>query len=181
MTFPIEIKRVKQSRIKEVDFSDLPFGKHYTDHMFMAEYRDGAWGNSRIVPFGDLSLSPATSFIHYGQSIFEGIKAYKNAKGEPLLFRPDQNLKRMNLSAARMGMPELPADLFTESINELVYMERDWIPTLDGSSLYIRPFMFAADEFIGIRPTEEFNYMVITSPSGRYYPKPVMAHQCCPL
>lgn len=141
--------------------------------MFLAEYRNGKWGNARIVPFENLSLSPATSFIHYGQSIFEGIKAYKDEQGNPVIFRPEQNMKRFNLSAYRMNMPELPEDLFMESIIELVYLDRDWIPQSEGYSLYIRPFMFAADEFIGVRESLNYNYIVITSPASKYYSRPL--------
>ncbi|HAP01141.1 MAG TPA: branched chain amino acid aminotransferase, partial [Bacteroidetes bacterium] len=173
MDFQIEITKAVSSRINEIDFNNLVFGKNYTDHMFVAEYIDGNWQNARVVPFGNLSLSPASSFMHYGQAIFEGMKAFKNPAGEPLLFRPEQNHKRWNISAERMGMPGIPYELFIRSLNELVWMDRDWIPTQEGCSLYLRPFMFAADEFIGIRPTEHFFYLVICSPAGKYYSKPV--------
>lgn len=173
MSFEIDVTRVSRSRIAEVDFNNLQFGKFYSDHMFIAEYIDGHWQKCRIVPFGDLQLSPASSFMHYGQSIFEGMKAYKDENGNPLLFRTEQNHKRWNISANRMGMPEIPYELFSSSLNELVSLDRDWIPTQDGCSLYLRPFMFAADEFVGIRPTEHFMYIVITSPAARYYSHPV--------
>ena len=173
MEYTIEITKSKNSRIGEVDFNNLQFGKNYSDHMFIAEYIDGKWQNCRIIPFGDLSLSPASSFMHYGQAIFEGMKAYKDEDGHALLFRTEQNHKRWNISAVRMGMPEIPYDLFSASLNELVAIDKAWIPTQDGCSLYLRPFMFAADEFVGIRPTENFIYCVITSPAGRYYSKPV--------
>ena len=173
MEYTIEITKVKHSRIAEVDFENLQFGKNYSDHMFIAEYIDGKWQHCRIIPFGDLHLSPASSFMHYGQAIFEGMKAFKDGNGEALLFRTEQNHKRWNISASRMGMPEIPYELFSASINELVSLDKEWIPTLEGCSLYLRPFMFAADEFVGIRPTEHFIYCVITSPAGRYYSKSV--------
>lgn len=169
----IDVKKVKHSRLPEIDFNDLPFGKVYADHMFMADFTDGEWKNFRIVPFGHMLVSPATPAIHYGQSIFEGLKAHYSPSGEILLFRPLDNLRRMNISAERMGMPRLPEDIFMESLSELIMLDRNWIPTSEGSSLYIRPFMFSADEYIGIRPSLAFTYMVILSPVGTYYSSPV--------
>ena len=173
MKHSIKVKRAEQSRIKEIDRKNLVFGKYYADHMFIAECDHGQWNNARIEPFHHLSLHPATSSLHYGQLIFEGMKAYKDADGNALLFRPDQNIKRMNISAKRMGMPAIPEKLFTEALHGLVAVDRDWIPTDAGSSLYIRPFMMATDEFIGIRPTEKFQFIIITSPSQAYYNRPV--------
>ncbi|MEO5600665.1 MAG: branched-chain amino acid aminotransferase [Cyclobacteriaceae bacterium] len=169
----IAVQKVKLSRLPDVDFNDLPFGKVYTDHMFMADFADGAWKNFRIVPFAHMLVSPATPAIHYGQSIFEGLKAHHSPSGETLLFRPLDNLKRMNLSAQRMGMPFLPDEIFMESLTELITLDRKWIPNSAGSSLYIRPFIFSADEYIGIRPSLTFTYMVILSPVGTYYSSPV--------
>ena len=169
----IDVTRVKRTRLTSVDFQELPFGKVYTDHMFMADYIDGDWKNLRIVPFGRMSVSPATPAIHYGQSIFEGLKAHRSPEGETLLFRPLDNLHRMNVSADRMAMPALPEEVFMESITALITLDREWIPTMPGSSLYIRPFMFSADEYIGIRPSLTFTYMVILSPVGTYYSTPV--------
>jgi branched-chain amino acid aminotransferase len=169
----IDIQKVKDSRLAQIDFQNLPFGKVYSDHMFMADYNDGDWKNLRIVPFGHMSVSPATPAIHYGQSIFEGLKAHRSSSGETLVFRPWDNFRRMNISAERMAMPALPEELFLESIAGLIAVDREWIPTLPGSSLYIRPFMFSADEYIGIRPSLAFTYMVILSPAGTYYSSPV--------
>lgn len=169
----IQIQRAATSRVKQVDKKDMAFGKHYADHMFLADCDHGKWSNSRIVPFGDLSIHPATSSLHYGQLIFEGMKAYKDANGNALLFRPDQNLERMNISARRMGMPEIPEEIFIEGLKQLVSVDRDWIPTGNGHSLYIRPFMMATDAFIGIRPTEKFQFIIITSPTQPYYNHPV--------
>ena len=169
----IELQKVKRSRLPETDLNDLPFGKVYSDHMFMADYSAGEWRNLRILPYGKIAVSPATPAIHYGQSIFEGLKAHRNPRGEALLFRPQDNLKRMNRSAERMSMPALPEDIFMDSVSELISLDRGWIPSSKGSSLYIRPFLFSADEYIGIRPSLAFTYMVITSPVGSYYSSPV--------
>jgi branched-chain amino acid aminotransferase len=172
-TLKIAVNKTKNSRLSEINFENIPFGKVYTDHMFMADFRNGDWRNPRVVPYGHMQISPATPAIHYGQSIFEGLKAYKNEQGEALLFRPLDNWKRMNVSAERMCMPYLPEDVFMEGIHTLLELDRDWIPTTDGSSLYIRPFMFSADEYIGIRPSIDFTFMIINSPVGPYYSTPV--------
>ena len=173
MKHPIQIHKTTASRIDELDFNDIGFGKVYSDHMFIADYENGEWGDCRILPYGHISLSPATSAIHYGQSIFEGMKAFKSPTGQPQLFRPDKNITRLNISAKRMAMPELPAEIFWGGINEIIQIDHRWIPTNSGSSLYIRPYMFATDEFIGVKPAEHFRFMIITCPVGPYYPKPV--------
>jgi branched-chain amino acid aminotransferase len=172
-TMKIDIQKVVKSRLSEVDFKQIPFGKVYTDHMLMADYRQGAWQNCRIMPYGYMPISPATPALHYGQSIFEGLKAYKNSAGEALVFRPLDNWRRMNVSAERMCMPLIPEELFMEGMSTLIELDRAWIPTADGSSLYIRPFLFSADEYIGIRPSENWTFMIITSPVGAYYSTPV--------
>lgn len=172
-TQKISIQRVKQSRVHEVDFANIPFGKIYTDHMFMADFRNGEWGNFRVMPYGYMPISPATPALHYGQSIFEGMKALKNAAGEALVFRPLDNWKRMNVSAERMCMPLLPEELFMEGLSTMIDLDRNWIPEAEGSSLYIRPFMFSADEYIGIKASENFTFMIILCPVGAYYSTPV--------
>jgi branched-chain amino acid aminotransferase len=139
----------------------------------MADYRNGEWKNFRIIPYGHMLVSPATPAIHYGQSIFEGMKAYHSADGDALVFRPLDNLKRLNISAERMCMPAMPEELFMESLSALMEADRQWIPASEGSSLYIRPFMFSADEYIGIRPSQDFTFMIIFSPVGAYYSTPV--------
>jgi branched-chain amino acid aminotransferase len=169
----IEIIKTTDSRINQFDPQNIQFGKLYSDHMLIAHYDNAAWGKATIKPFSNLSMHPATTFIHYGQSIFEGIKAYKNEQGEALIFRPHDNWKRFNVSAERMGMPAVPEDLFMEGLKELIALDSNWIPSEDGTSLYIRPFMFATDEFIGVKPAEQFTFMIITSPAGPYYSKPV--------
>jgi branched-chain amino acid aminotransferase len=173
-TIGISTTKVSQSRLREVDFNNLPFGKVYTDHMFMADYRQGSWNNYRIIPYGYMPISPASPALHYGQSIFEGMKAYASESGnETLVFRPLDNWKRMNISAERMCMPAIPEELFMESMAALIDLDRAWIPKEEGSSLYIRPFMFSADEYIGIRPSQDFTFMIMLSPTGPYYSTPV--------
>ena len=156
-----------------MDPANIQFGKVYSDHMLIANYDNGEWHQPEILPYGNLSLSPATTFFHYGQAIFEGIKAYKDPNGNPLIFRPYDNWKRMNRSAVRMAMPEVPEDIFIGGMQQLISVDRNWIPTGHDTSLYIRPFMVAVDEFIGVRPAEKFIFMIITSPAGPYYSKPV--------
>lgn len=168
----INTLKIVESRISEVDASNIQFGKSYSDHMLIADYKDGKWGKPEIVPYGNISMSPATTFIHYGQSIFEGIKAYRNLEGQISIFRPMDNWHRFNISADRMGMPDVPEEIFVEGMRQLVELDKDWVPNSEGSSLYIRPFMFATDAFIGVKPAEEFRFMIITSPAGAYYNKP---------
>ncbi len=170
----ISIKKRPDSRFSEVDFSNLPFGKEVTDHMFIADYKDGEWKDLRVVPYGSLAISPASPAIHYGQSIFEGLKAYADEKSkEALVFRPLANLKRLNISGERMGMPAVPEDVYMEGMAALIDLDRQWIPRSDGSSLYLRPFLFSNDEYIGIRASINWTFMIIASPVGKYYSSPV--------
>ena len=173
LTQDIQINRIPQSRISQLDENNLQFGKLYSDHMLVCDYENGAWQQPQIVPYGDMPMSPAMTSIHYGQSIFEGIKAYHESNGEVVIFRPDKNWHRMNHSAARMAMPEVPEELFMGGLQALLEVDRAWVPKGEGTSLYIRPFMFATDAFIGVKPAERFRFMIITSPSGPYYSKPV--------
>lgn len=168
----ISTVKIAESRIKEMETSNIQFGKIYSDHMLVADFANGAWGHAEILPYGDIVMSPATTFIHYGQSIFEGIKAYRNEKGEVSIFRPFDNWARFNRSADRMGMPDVPEEIFIEGMRRLVELDRDWVPEAEGCSLYIRPFMFATDAFVGVKPAEQFRFMIITSPAGAYYNKP---------
>lgn len=137
--------------------------------MFIAEYENGNWGNVRIMPFQDLSFSPASCVFHYGQAIFEGMKAYKTKHGEIVLFRPEENWKRLNASAVRMSMPEISKELFMNGIKELVNLDSEWIPEGEDKALYIRPFMIADDAFLGVKPSQTYKFMVITSPTANYY------------
>lgn len=171
-TLDMKIERVAASRIHEVDFDNLVFGRHYSDHMFVADYIGGEWTNLQIVPYANLSLSPATATLHYGQAIFEGMKAYKNEAGDPLMFRPLDNWARFNKSAARMCMPEIPEEIFMTGLSELLQLDAAWIPTQPECSLYIRPYMFSTDAYIGVRPSETYKFIIFTGPVGKYYANP---------
>lgn len=173
MKYNIRITKTKQSRLNEVDFDNIPFGRVFSDHMFVADYENGSWTDLRIVPFAPFSMHPASMVLHYGQSIFEGMKASKNVDDQPMFFRPEMHARRLNASAERMCMPELPEDLFLEALHALVGVDQDWIPPQEGSALYIRPFMFATDEFIGVRPSATYRFIIFTGPVGPYYSKPV--------
>lgn len=169
----IDIRLTANSRIDQLEEGLQKFGRIFSDHMFVVEYRDGKWNDARIVPYENLSLSPATSAIHYGQSIFEGMKAYKNEAGETLIFRPKDNIKRLNISAERMCMPAVPEDLFYEGLMQLLKIDNNWVSAKEGASLYIRPFMFATDEYIGVKPSDSYKFMIFTTPVGAYYTEPV--------
>ncbi len=172
-TINIEMQKTAHSRINEVDFNNLVFGRSFSDHMFVADYKDGEWTDLRIIPFGDMSFSPANMTLHYGQTIFEGMKAYKNEAGEVLAFRPMENWKRLNKSAFRMCMPEIPAEVFENGLAELLRLDAKWVPEQAGSSLYIRPFMFATDEFVGVSPSKTYRFIIFTCPVGAYYTRPI--------
>jgi branched-chain amino acid aminotransferase len=169
----ISITKSSHSKLSETDFSSLVFGKSISDHMFVADYQNGAWGDLRIVPYGPMEIYPGNATLHYGQAIFEGMKAYKNGKGEVLVFRAEANAKRLNESATRMCMPTLPENIFIEALRQLLAVDKDWVPQEKGSSLYIRPFMFAMDNYLGVKPSESYRFMIFTSPVGAYYSKPV--------
>ncbi len=173
VTNTIQIQKTTRSRVSETDFSKLEFGKIATDHMFIADYRNGKWQNPRIVPFGNLSLSPFALGLHYGQTIFEGMKAFRMADGNVSIFRPEKNHERFNLSARRMCMPDVPKDLFIDALHQFVALENEWIPETEGSSLYLRPFMFATEARLGVKPSDEYYFMVVASPVGPYYSQPV--------
>ena len=155
---------------KPQDESKLGFGHIFTDHMFIMDYnRDKGWHSPRIVPFGPLSLSPATMCLHYGQEVFEGMKAYRTADDKIQLFRPEENFKRLNVSNERLVIPPIDEELALHALNELVKIDRDWVPHTDGASLYIRPFIISVDPFLGVRPADEYMFIIIMSPSGSYY------------
>jgi len=172
-TLLFETTRATTSRRSQINFDDLKFGQEFADHMFVAYYNDGKWETPKIVPYGDLSLSPTTSAIHYGQSCFEGLKAYKQKSGEIVVWRPYENLARINTSAARLCMPAVPEEFFIGGIQQLISLDADWVPTQAGSSLYIRPFLFAADSQIGIRASSTYYFIICTGPVGAYYNEPV--------
>lgn len=168
-TVHIEIQKTANSRIAQTKEKDLKFGRLFSDHMFIADYADGKWNDLRIVPYDAIPLSPATSAIHYGQSIFEGMKAYKGDNNEIVLFRHRANMSRFNISAKRMCMPSLPEEIFEEGLKQLVQLDKEWIPTKDGHSLYVRPFMFATDDYIGVKPSDTYKFMIITCPVSSFY------------
>lgn len=165
----MKITKTQQSKIEQIDFDNLSFGKCFSDHMFSVSFKNQKWLNPEILPYGPLSLNPGTHVFHYGQAIFEGMKAYKNDNGEILLFRPLENLKRLNRSADRLCMPKIDESIFMQGLNNLLQIDKDWIPQSDNKSLYIRPFMIADSEFIRATPASEFRFMIITSPTSTYY------------
>lgn len=154
------------------DQSALGFGQIFTDHMFIMDYEEGqGWFNPRIVPYGPLELDPSIMVVHYGQATFEGLKAYKTADKQILLFRPYANMERMNISNERLCIPALDVNFAVEAIKKLVEVDQDWIPEAEGTSLYIRPFIFATDPYLGVRPSYKYYFIVILSPVGAYYPE----------
>jgi len=167
------ITKVERSKLNDINLSNIPFGKYFTDHMLEVDYEDGEWKIPEVKPYQPLLIQPSLAAIHYGQSIFEGIKAYKNDKGEPAIFRPQDNFKRFNISAERMQMPAVPEEIFMEGLKLLVSLDSNWIPQKEDHSLYIRPFMFSTDEMIGVRPSEKYKFMIILSPTGPYYNAPM--------
>jgi branched-chain amino acid aminotransferase len=169
----MNVEQVAQSRIAEVNWNDLVYGKYYADHMFVVDYENGKWGTSSIVPFGPMSLSPTISALHYGQSIFEGLKAYRSEDGEVSVFRYLDNYKRMVISAERMGMPHFPESFFSEGLMELLKLDKAWAPKQAGCSLYIRPVMFATDTKVGVHSSESYKFVIFTTPVGLYFPKPL--------
>lgn len=169
----ISIFRAKESKIAKVNFNDIPFGKVFSDHMFEMDYLDGEWKDPKIKPFENLSIHPGNLAWHYGQSIFEGMKASVNNDGKPVLFRAEKHVERLNASARRMCMPEIPSEIFLEALKMLVSLEVKWIPKQEGSALYIRPLMIATDEFIGVRASTKYKFLIMCLPVGPYYPKPV--------
>ena len=165
----IEVTKVSASKINDVDFDNLSFGKVFSDHMLICTYKNGAWNVPEIVPYQPLTLDPSAKIFHYGQAIFEGLKAYKDANNDVFLFRPYENCKRLNISAKRLAIPELPETYFMEGLKTLLQVDKDWIPTKDGSSLYIRPFIFASGEGFHASPSNEYTFIIATAPSGAYF------------
>ena len=169
----IPVTQNTNPRLPHFKIETLQFGKHFTDHMLMADYENGEWKNVVIKPYAPFEVDPASAMLHYGQTIFEGIKAYKNTKDEVVIFRPDQNFIRFNVSADRMQMPAVPEWLFMEGMKQLIALEKGWIPSLAEHSLYIRPFMIATDPFLGVRPSATYKFMIILGPSGPYFSAPM--------
>lgn len=170
-TLDITITKTEQSRLTVTDFSQLPFGKVFSDHMFIAEYEDGVWKNLQVLPYGPIPMSPAISALHYGQAIFEGMKAYRQPNDTVSVFRADKNFERFNKSAARMAMPAIDEDVFMKGIAALIEIDKNWVPNQDGYSLYIRPVMFATDPYLGVRASDKYTFCLLTTPTGPYYSK----------
>jgi len=168
-TQKIDIQKVESSRIGEVDFNNLIFGSTFSDHMFECDYKDGAWQNPTIRPYGPLTISPGAKVFHYGQAVFEGMKAYKDEKGKIWLFRPEQNFLRINKSSVRMAMPEFPREIFFEALTSLVKLDKDWVKPGLGNSLYIRPFVMGTQVGVGASPSTEYKFMILMSPAQAYY------------
>ena len=171
--FSIPVTKIERSKLHDIPLENIPFGKYFTDHMLEADYENGEWKNIEIKPYQPLLLSPSVAALHYGQAIFEGIKAYKDKEGNPYIFRPYDNFKRFNVSARRMQMPTIPEEIFMEGMRRLIDLDRNWIPEKEDHSLYIRPVMFSSDEVIGVKPSDTYKFIIILSPTGPYYAAPM--------
>lgn len=171
MKYNINITKVEKSKVESIDFNNIPLGTTFTDHMFICDYENGVWVNPRIEPLALIPTHPAAMALHYGQAIFEGMKATVDAEGNPILFRANKNAARLNTSADRMGMPHFPENLFVEGLKQLVDLERNWIPPTDGSALYLRPFMYADEPFIGMRAATHYKFIIMASPAGPFFSK----------
>lgn len=165
----IKITKTKNSKLQTTDFENLGFGKVFSDHMLICDYKNGSWGEPEIVPFQPMSLMPSAKIFHYGQSIFEGMKAYKDNASNTWLFRPVENFIRLNKSAKRLAIPEIPKNIFFDGLKELLKIDNDWIPNLDGCSLYIRPIVFATGEGFHASPADSYRFLIATAPSGPYF------------
>jgi len=175
VTFTIQRSETPKSAEERAAILANPgFGNYFTDHTAVVDYTvdadgNGSWHNARVEPYGPISLDPAASVLHYGQEIFEGLKAYRHADGSVWTFRPDANARRLNKSAERLALPQLPEEVFVEAIKRLVAEDQDWVPSGDGEALYLRPFMIATEAFLGVRPAHEVSFRVIASPAGNYF------------
>lgn len=170
-TLQIKTTKTSRPRLAETDFNNLPFGKIYTDHMFVADFEDGEWKNFEIMPYGEIQMSPAISALHYGQAIFEGMKAYRLPNGEISVFRANKNLERFNISADRMAMPTLPEEIFMQAVSSLIALDKGWVPSQENYSLYLRPVMFATDTSLGVRASDTYKFVLLATPTGPYYNK----------
>ncbi len=167
-----DIQRTTHSRIAETDFTNLEFGKYISDHMLISDWANGEWSEPVIVPFGELKMTPAILALHYGQSIFEGMKAFKMKDGSINIFRPHKHHDRMNKSLDRMCMPSIPFELFIQSLQAIIEVDNNWVPTSEGSALYIRPLVFASESRLGVKVADQYKFVILTSPVGPYYSKP---------
>ncbi|MGC4235483.1 MAG: branched-chain amino acid aminotransferase [Niabella sp.] len=168
----IPVQQIKESKLGQVDFSNLGFGKYFSDHMLEADWENGVWKNVNIRPYQELGFLPALSVLHYSQTIFEGQKAHKDENGNIHIFRPHENWKRMNRSAARMAMPEVPEEIFIEGMKQLIELDKGFIPSGYDESLYIRPFLFATEETLGVKESSSYKFLILTGPVGSYFSAP---------
>ena len=165
----ISVKHIEKSRINEIDFNNLIFGNDFTDYMFECDFKNGSWNNPTIKPFGNLSISPVAKVFHYGQAVFEGMKAYKDDQDKIWLFRPEDNFNRINKSSKRLAIPEFPKELFFKALESMLQLDKDWIKPGFGNSLYIRPFVIATESGISASPSSEYKFMIVCSPAHAYY------------
>ena len=170
---PIKVKRVPRSRVQEVDLANVPFSSVFSDHMFVADFENGQWSNGEIQPYGPILLAPSISALHYGISVFEGMKAHRSPEGQPLLFRAQENARRLQRSAARLAMPIVPESLFLAGVRELVRLDHAWIPDAAKGALYIRPILFSVDPSIRVKPAESCRFLILTFPFGAYFSAPL--------
>lgn len=173
MTAEIAVERTTRSRRADIDFNNLGFGNHISDHMLVADFKNGQWHTPAIQPFGEIGMTPAIMALHYGQAIFEGMKAFRMADGAINIFRPHRHHQRLLRSLERMCMPPVPESLFLESLVALIHTDADWVPQQDDCSLYIRPVVFATESRLGVRISEEYKFVVLTSPVGPYFSRPI--------
>ena len=166
----MKISKTPNSRIDTVDFSNLVFGQNFSDHLLVCEYKNGQWQEPEIKPYGHVPMNYSLHALHYGQAAFEGLKAYRNERDQISIFRPIDNYKRLNRSAVRLLMPEVPEEVFMDGLMELIRIDRAWVPREKENSLYIRPFIYSSSEFIAARPSEDFTFCILCSPVGPYYP-----------
>lgn len=172
VTSSIAVERAKTSRIGEVDFKNLEFGHHLSDHMLVVDYENGQWVSPRVVPYGDIRISPAILSLHYGQSVFEGLKAFRTKSGDINIFRPQKHLARLNRSLERMVMPSVPEEIFLSGLQALLEVDKKWVPVEDGATLYIRPLVFASEARLGVKVSDRYTLIIMTSPVGPYQSKP---------
>lgn len=169
----MKVNKVQKSRVNEIDWENLVFGNEFTDHMLVMDYENGAWKTPEIMPFGNLMMHPATSVFHYGQALFEGLKAYRHENGDVIVFRPDMNATRFKESCIRMCMPEIPEEDFVQMVLDFVSIEKEWVSNKAGYSLYLRPFMIATEAHVGVKASESYKFILFACPVGAYYKEPV--------
>jgi branched-chain amino acid aminotransferase len=167
--YTIKVTKAETSKIGSVNFDDLPFGSIFTDHMLYCDYKDGEWGNPVIEPYAPIPMDPSSRVFHYGQAIFEGMKAYKDDNDDVWLFRPDRNFERFNKSATRLAMPEIPEEIFMDGLKQLIAIDKEWVKKGKGNSLYLRPFMIATGHGVIAAPSAQYRFMIILSPAKAYY------------